>query len=88
MSSRIIALLVLLAVVASAVGVIYVKHQNRKLFIELEQQRKEQDQLDVDWGRLQLEQSTWATHGRIENIARRKLGMGLPSENEVVIVRP
>ena len=88
MSARLMVLLLLVAVVASAIGVIYVKHQNRKLFIELEQQRKQQDQLDVDWGRLQLEQSTWATHGRIEDIARRKLGMGLPNENEVVIVRP
>ena len=88
MSARLMVLLLLVAVVASAIGVIYVKHQNRKLFIELEQQRKEQDQLDVDWGRLQLEQSTWATHGRIEDIARRKLDMRLPNENEVVIVRP
>lgn len=88
MSTKLVVLLLLVAVVASALGVIYVKHQNRKLFIELEQQRKEQDQLDVDWGRLQLEQSTWATHGRIEDIARRKLNMALPNENEVVIVRP
>ena len=88
MSTRVFLLLLLMAVIASAIGVIYVKHENRKLFIELEQQRKEQDQLDVDWGRLQLEQSTWSTHGRIEEIARRKLDMGLPAENEVVIVRP
>lgn len=88
MSSRIVVLLLALAVMISALGVVYVKHHSRKVFVELEQQRKAQDQFDVEWGRLQLEQSTWATHGRIENIAHSKLGMALPSDNEVVIVRP
>jgi len=87
-SSRLIVLLLAVAVMFSAFGVVYVKHQNRKLFVELERQRMAQDQFDVEWGRLQLEQSTWATHGRIEHIARSRLGMGLPGDNEVVIVRP
>ncbi len=88
MNVRLVVVLLVIAVMTSAIGVIYVKHQSRKLFVELEQQRKEQDRLDVEWGRLQLEQSTWATHGRVENIARKKLNMALPSDNEVVIVRP
>ncbi len=85
---RVVVMLLVIAMMLSALGVINVKHQSRKLFIELEAQRKEQDRLAVEWGRLQLEQSTWATHGRIESIARKRLNMVLPSDSEVVIVRP
>ena len=49
---------------------------------------KKQDQLDAEWGRLQLEQGTLATPWRIENTARERLDMALPGDNEVVIVRP
>ncbi|MCK5639285.1 MAG: cell division protein FtsL [Gammaproteobacteria bacterium] len=80
----ILALLVLI----SAVGVVYAKHESRQLFIELQTLQEVRDQLNVRWGRLQLEQSTWATHGRIEDVAREKLGMKLPSAAAVVIVKP
>lgn len=80
---------VLLAlVIMSALGVVYVKHQNRMLFVELRELQKQRDAMDVDWGRLQLEQSTWATHARIEEVARRKLAMRSVEYNEVVIVKP
>ncbi|MGD8828781.1 MAG: cell division protein FtsL [Gammaproteobacteria bacterium] len=76
------------AVVASALGVIYARHENRRYFIELQQARKARDALNVEWGRLQLEQSTWATQARIEQVARKQLHMIMPSRHEVVIVRP
>jgi len=88
MSIRLIALLLGLFTMGSAIGVVSAKHETRKLFVELQALNKEQDRLDVDWGRLQLEQSTWATHGRIERIAHDQLGMALPKDGEVVIVRP
>lgn len=75
-------------VIISALGVVYVKHQNRMLFVELRELQKQRDAMDVDWGRLQLEQSTWATHARIEEVARRKLAMRNVEYNEVVIVKP
>jgi cell division protein FtsL len=75
-------------VIMSALGVVYVKHQNRMLFVELRELQKQRDAMDVDWGRLQLEQSTWATHARIEEVARRKLAMRNVEYNEVVIVKP
>lgn len=88
MAVRLLVLLLVVAVISTALGVVYTQHQSRKLFVELEQQRKKQDQLDAEWGRLQLEQGTLATPGRIENMARERLEMALPGDNEVVIVRP
>ena len=81
-------LLLVIFVVGSALVVVYAKHESRKLFSELQNLKREQDRMDVEWGMLQLEQSAWATHGRIEEIARKRLGMQMPSSNEVVIIRP
>ncbi len=77
-----------LLVLASAIGVVVTKHQSRKLFVELEALNQERDELNIDWGRLQLEQSTWSTHGRIEQVARERLDMHLPTQAETVIVVP
>lgn len=75
-------------VVISALGVVYAKHQSRKLFVELQTLQAARDDLDVEWGQLQLEQSTWATHGRVESIAGAKLGMSIPEPNQVVVLKP
>jgi len=72
----------------SAMGVIYSKHQSRKRFVELTQLQQHRDELNTYWGRLQLEQSTWATHGRIEKIARTKLQMEIPDNSKVVRLSP
>jgi len=72
----------------SALGVVYTQHESRKLFVELQGLQNARDELNVDWGRLQLEQSTWATHGRIEAIAREKLDMTIPPPAAVVLVKP
>ena len=76
-----------LAVILSATGVVYAKYTSRKHFLELQEMHSERDRLDVQWGRLQLEQSTWATHGRIERTARKQLKMYMPSADEVVVIR-
>jgi cell division protein FtsL len=75
-----------LAVTLSAVGVVYAKYASRKAFVELQQLREQRDQADVEWGRLQLEQSTWGTHGRVERIAREKLQMHIPETSEIVMI--
>jgi cell division protein FtsL len=77
-----------LAVVLSATGVVYAKYASRVHFAELESIRNKRDAMDVEWGRLQLEQSTWATHGRIEKIAREKLNMRIPLVEEVKVITP
>jgi cell division protein FtsL len=76
------------AVLASASGVIYVKHQARSLFIELERLSAERDRLNIEWGRLQLEQSSWSSHGFVEQVANSKLRLTLPSATDVKIIPP
>lgn len=75
------------AVMVSAIAVIMVKHESRKRFVALQVLEKERDQMNVEWGRLQLEQGAWATHSRVERIARKKLHMFIPSTESVVIVK-
>ena len=77
----------LMMVVGSALGVIYSRHESRKLFVELQQLNKQVDELNIEWGRLQLEQSAWSAHGRIERIAGSKLNMKLPDADEVVYIK-
>jgi cell division protein FtsL len=77
----------ILAVLASAVAVIEVKHESRKRFVELRALEKARDAMNVEWGQLQLEQGTWATHSRVERLARKKLHMVMPKMQSVVIVK-
>lgn len=76
------------AILVSALVSVYVKHQSRKQFIYLQELTAERDQLNVDWGRLQIEQSTWATHARVERLAREELEMIIPAHQDLVMVRP
>lgn len=80
--------LLLAGVMASAVAVVWAKHESRKRFVQLQSLQEEQARMDVEFGRLQLEQSTWATHGRIERLARQKLDMHTPTSDDVVITQP
>ncbi len=86
--SRALFALLVVAVMASAVGAVYAKHQNRKLFMELQALTEERDRLDVDWSRLQIEQSTWSTHARVEQLARDEMHMRSPSSDELRLVSP
>ena len=81
-------LLLAMLVVVSALAVVHAKFESRVLFSELQQLNKVQDKLDVEWSQLQLEQSTWAAHGRVERTARKRLGMVLPEPAHVVVIRP
>ncbi|MCB1867364.1 MAG: cell division protein FtsL [Gammaproteobacteria bacterium] len=76
------------AVLLTSIGVVHAKYSSRKYFVELQKLRLQQDELDVEWGRLQLEQSTWATEHRVERIARGRLKMRIPSAEEVMVIRP
>ncbi len=81
-------LLLGLAVFISALGVVFTQHHARQLFVGWQGLQDARDELNVEWGRLQLEQSTWSTHGRIETVARDKLNMQIPPAGAVVIVTP
>jgi len=74
-------------VLGSAIMLVYSKHQSRKLFVELQQLKHEVDALNTEWSQLQLEQSAWSGHGRIERVARKRLTMVMPDSSDVVFVR-
>jgi cell division protein FtsL len=76
------------AVLVSALGVVYGKQEARTRFNELQKLTDRRDDLDIEWGQLQLEQSTWATHGRVERVAHDELGMITPQPSELRIVQP
>jgi cell division protein FtsL len=79
--------LVLLAIlIACALAVVTSRHQARKLYVELQKEQELAKVLDVEWGQLQLEQSTWAAHPRIEKIAGRELRMSVPTAARTQIV--
>lgn len=79
--------LLAVAVLASALAVVYVKHRGRVLFVELQALERERDAMQVERGQLQLEESTWATHDRVERVAREELGLVMPSSESSVVVR-
>ncbi len=88
MSGKVLIITILLVMTfVSAISVVYVKHYNRKLFVELQQLEKQRDNMAVEWGQLQLEQATWATHIKIEPIAREMLDMITPDNNDVIYIR-
>lgn len=75
--------------VLSALALVYTKHESRKLFVELEALTHERDQLNIEWGQLQIEQSTWSTHARIEQVATEDLSLMRPEPTDIyVIERP
>jgi cell division protein FtsL len=75
-------------VLSSALGVVYAKHQSRKLFVQLNEMQQQRDAMNVEWGQLQLELSTWATNGRIESVAHKRLRMTNVDFDQVIIIRP
>lgn len=81
-----LAAVVAAAVLGSGVWVVQVKHESRQRFVELEELKREKDRLQIDWGRLRIEQSTWATHPRIESVAREELELAEPSDSQVVVL--
>ncbi|MEE9267143.1 MAG: cell division protein FtsL [Gammaproteobacteria bacterium] len=89
MSPRLIlAVALAVALFVSAVALVYVQHHRRMQFVELRKLERERDAMQVEWGQLKLEQSTWATHERIERLALDKLDLHMPAAAEVVLVSP
>jgi cell division protein FtsL len=88
MSLRLLLVLLVLANVATAIAVVYARHEHRQLFGALDKLQRERDELNIEFGRLQLEQATWAESNRIDQVARDRLGMAFPSADETVVVRP
>ena len=81
-------LLLLFFIVFCALGAVTSQHKARKLFQDLEAEQERARQLDVEFGQLQLELSTWATHPRIEKIARERLKMQAPDAKRLLVAKP
>jgi cell division protein FtsL len=76
------------ALLASAVGVVWSTHETRSLFIQLQNLHSDRDALDIEWGQLKIEQSAWASHARVEQTARSGLKMIIPRPEDVRLVKP
>lgn len=74
------------AVFISAIQVVISQHEARKLFVEIQSQEKIRDDLNEEWTRLLLEQSTWATDARIESVARNQLNMKRPGIDTMLVI--
>ena len=71
----------------TALNVVLLRYESRSLFIELQDLRKQKDELDREWGQLLLEQGTWGANGRVEDIARSRLNMVVPASDQIIRVR-
>ncbi|MGR8918258.1 MAG: cell division protein FtsL [Gammaproteobacteria bacterium] len=83
----VVAVLAGLCAFASAVELVLSRHQARQLFVELQSLRESRLELDREWGRLLLEQATWATQARVEELARGSLNMLSPAPGHVIELR-
>ena len=84
--SRVTFVALTLAVLVSSLAAVYAKHKSRKLFVELQTLVAERDRLEMDWGRLQIEQSTQASPARVESLARERLAMRTPTRDDLKVV--
>lgn len=80
--------MLLLMVAVSAIAVVHARHAHRQAFVELSRLQNARDELNIEFGRLQLEQATVAESTRLESIARTRLAMRTPEPAEIVVVRP
>ena len=79
-------LLLLAILVGCALSLVGSRHQARKLFVELEREQSRARAYEVEYGQLQLEQSTWSMPARVEKIAREQLHMQVPGAGRVEVV--
>lgn len=80
--------LLLAALIACALGLVTSQHQARSLYVELQKEQDLSKQLEVEWDKLLLEQSTWGTHARVEKLATQSLGMRVPPSARIQVVPP
>ena len=76
------------AALGSAAAAVYLKHRSREMFVQLERLDTRRDNLDIEWGQLQLEQSAWSTHAFVERVASTKLKMATPPPKDIELVSP
>ena len=87
LADRVLAATLLLVVMASAIAVVWARYENRELFIRFTQLQNQRDQLNIEYGRLELEDATWADPARVASVARHALGMVNPDPTQIRMVR-
>ena len=80
-------LMLLVAVVASALGVVWTRHESRVLFVNLTALQNQRDELNIEYGKLKLKQATYGEPRRIDDEARQKLGMVTPRPQDIRLLR-
>ncbi len=75
------------AVIVVSVAVVQTRHESRQMFAQLQTHQAERDALNVEWGRLLLEEGAWSQHRRIEQMARQRLDMNTPASASIRVVR-
>ena len=88
MTARLVLVALVAACVISAIGVVHARHEHRQLYVDITRLERARDELNIEFGRLQLEQATWAESNRVDQVARTRLGMKFPATDEIVVVRP
>ena len=83
-----VVVVLVLANLASAIGIIHARYRHRQLFVELTRLVNARDELNIEFSRLQLDQATWAESNRIDKVARERLGMKTPEPADIAVVRP
>ncbi|MBK8814779.1 MAG: cell division protein FtsL [Methylococcaceae bacterium] len=84
----IVLMLLLIALMMSALAVIYSKNKSRSIFIEIERNERALDQYEVEWGQMQLELTTLAEQNRVEAIAKERLKLVMPPRESVIYIKP
>jgi len=84
--NRVLFALLVATFIGSALGAVYAKHQSRRLFMQLSALIDDRDRMEMDWSRLQMEQSAWSTHSRVEDLARNQMHMRNPRPDEVELL--
>lgn len=85
---RVLLVMFLVADVVSALAIVQARQQHRMLFVQATRLEKARDDLNIEFGRLQLEQATWSEANRIDQVARDRLGMKFPEGADIVVIRP
>ena len=87
MSRWLLLAVLVVAIVASALLVVRDRHDHRQVFVELNKLDRARDELNIEFGRLQLEQATWAESNRVDQVARTRLGMSFPRTEDTMVLR-
>ncbi len=78
----------LAALFVSSLAKVWIVHLNRTTFTAVQSAQAVRDEMNIEWGRLQIEQAAWSTHARVEQVAAERLSMRVPDPDAVVIVTP